>query len=87
MTPDTVSGVHSETCKGIWHPSIMKLLLLLYPFWHYSLVPSMSLFMPEFILHILLFHLVAEGYGFWSGMLLYECVPFIWCDIPKLIQW
>jgi hypothetical protein len=27
----------------------------------------------EFILHIQLFHLVAEGFGFWSGMLLYEC--------------
>jgi hypothetical protein len=28
-------------------------------------------------------------WGLWlcSGMLLYECVPFIWRDISKLIQW
>jgi hypothetical protein len=42
--------------------------------------------MLEFILHVQLFHLVAEGYGLWSGMLLYEYVPFIWRNIPKPIQ-
>jgi hypothetical protein len=42
--------------------------------------------MPEFILHVQLFHLIAEGYDLWSGMLLYECIPFIWRDIPKPIQ-
>jgi hypothetical protein len=41
--------------------------------------------MPKFILRVQLFHLVAEGYGLWSGMFLYECIPFIWRDIPKLI--
>jgi hypothetical protein len=41
--------------------------------------------MPEFILCVQLFHLIAEG-GLWSGMLLYECVPFLWRDIPKPIQ-
>jgi hypothetical protein len=42
--------------------------------------------MHEFILHVQLFHLVAEGYGLWSGMSLYECAPFVWRDIPKSIQ-
>jgi hypothetical protein len=43
--------------------------------------------MPEFILRVQLFHLLAEGYDFWSGMLLCECAPFISCDISKPIQW
>jgi hypothetical protein len=42
--------------------------------------------MPGFILRVKLFHLVVEGYDLWSGMLLYEYVPFIWHDITKLIQ-
>jgi hypothetical protein len=42
--------------------------------------------MLEFIILIQLFDLVFEGYDFWSGMLLYECVPFVWCNIPKPIQ-
>jgi hypothetical protein len=42
--------------------------------------------MTKSILRVQLIHLVAEGYGIWSGMLLYECVPFVWRDIPKPIQ-
>jgi hypothetical protein len=43
--------------------------------------------MPEFILCVGLFHLVADGYGLWSGMLLYECVPFIWRHIQLIQRW
>jgi hypothetical protein len=35
-----VFGAPSATFKGIWYPSITKLLVLLCPFWHCSFVPS-----------------------------------------------
>jgi hypothetical protein len=42
--------------------------------------------MHELILLIKLFHFFVECYGFWTGMLLLEGVPFIGCDKPKPIQ-
>jgi hypothetical protein len=42
--------------------------------------------MRELILLIKLFYFVVECYGFWTGMLLLEDVPFLGHDKLKLIQ-
>jgi hypothetical protein len=39
--------------------------------------------MLELIILNYLFHSIAARHGFWSGMQLFEGVPFIWCDEPK----
>jgi hypothetical protein len=47
---DLVCRVQHPTFKGIWYPSLMKLLFLLCPEWDCSLVPIRSYSMLELIL-------------------------------------